>query len=245
MKKAIRNTFSVAILVMLVVVFGLQARTAFASENGLSGSAGVGYGHNASDSWLGWSKVDGSLGTAFATVKYEGAYASLQYVGANHDAHETIGTVGYARGLGYGFKGDLSYTYDTSNGIFGTTHRLAAVLDGPSFYGVTPFIGAGRWFSNNDSVLPDLWVTKAGLKASVDAAGQPINLSAHVAGFYPINSDVENRAFASAIFSADVPVEVVKNVFVTPYATWAVPSHYFANVVQPRFAWGVNASVKF
>ena len=241
MKKRLGSIFGMTILVMLAV-FGLQAR---ASADNVSGSAGFGYGHNAADPILGYSTASGSLGTVFANVKYDGAYASFQYVGANHDAHETVATLGYVRDLGGCFKGDVSYTYDTSNGVYGTTHRLAASLDTPSLYGVTPNFVFGRLFANNDSSLPDLWVGKAGLKTSIDAAGQPINLSAYLAGYSAINSKLQDRTFATAIFSANVPVEVVKSVFLTPYATYVVPSNYLASAVAPRFSWGINASVNF
>ncbi|NTW15782.1 MAG: hypothetical protein HGA38_05490 [Candidatus Moranbacteria bacterium] len=219
--------------------------SANAAEKDLTASIGVGYANGAYDPWLGFTSHDKSVVSGTVSVGYKGAYASGTYQVSPDNVKgdfgdERIYTLGYRHSLGPVVV-DAFFSHEGYLPV--DINKFNVVVDGPSVYGVTPYVGVGRWLSSDTLELSNVSVGIAGLKGVADIAGQPVNLSAHVAGYSADHA--EDQTFSSAMFEASVPINVGYGFVFSPTYTHVFNLKASQYQVFKHNVFGVNLAANF
>ncbi|NTW15594.1 MAG: hypothetical protein HGA38_04505 [Candidatus Moranbacteria bacterium] len=132
---------------------------------------------------------------------------------------ETDFTVGITRKVG-GFVFGGGYSYWALVGV--DLHDLFASVDFPSVLGATPYLCVDQALPTDADVLEGGVLYKAGLKGTVDVAGQPFALDAHLGGHD--GAFGKNPAHpAIGKVGVSTTIGVIGNLSVTPSVAYQFP----------------------
>jgi|GEM_PF-2093162 len=173
-----------------------------------------------------------------------GAYASvwnsLSPNGRSDGGDETDYAVGIAAPVGP-IGVDVGYSYLNVSGPVGY-HALHLTADLPSVAGVTPFVGINKWYSSDTGTLPDYFFHRIGLKGAAKIAGQPFDLSAHVAGFV---GGGRSEFTTSSRVDVSTEIDCGSGFSVTPKFSWILPLNADNVDIGRRYVVGADFKYAF
>ena len=172
-----------------------------------------------------------SLGTGLYVELYD--IRSLRCRNEDNFGNEGITSCGWSAG-----GVDLGYSrHDITGSVKYDTYYISA--EGPEINGVNPFAGISWWQSTDTTVLPSYRVHQVGAKSIVSIAGQPVEVSACVAG---IHADERHDLINTAMANIRVPIDAGHGVTLIPNVSYSQPLKKVDNaLVTQRCFVGVDA----